>query len=310
MINRFLIRFKVLQVLYAYLMATPEMTLEQGKKELENSIAKTYELYNYLLRLVVELTGAQERRLQDAKNKYLPTPEELNPDTKFVDNELVELLRSNERLCDYVQQTGITWQDDAIFMKMMLDKVLQSDDYRDYMATPGRSLTTDCRLWRDLLKKVILPDELLIENLEEKSVFWSIEDIDLMGQFAIKTIKRFEEGDDDPLMPMYRNDEDRDFGEALFVRTACGLQATNELIDSYVRNDRWEPERIAVIDRLVMCMAVTELTGFESIPTTVTLNEYIELAKQFSTPNSGNFVNGILHTVLANLRQDGRVTKP
>lgn len=310
MVNRFLIRFKVLQVLYAYYTSLPDITLEQAKKELSESIAKSYELYHLLLRLPVELTNTQERRLADAKKKFLPSSEDLSPNTKFVDNRLVELLRSNDDLCNYVDQCSMRWQDDMIFMKVMLDKVLASDEYKAYMASDEDSLHEDGELWRDLFRKVILPDGALAEQLEERSVYWSIEDLDLMGQFAMKTMKRLEDGTSEDLLPMYHNDEDRDFGEMLLVRAVCQLEQNIELISSFVTTERWDPERIAVIDKLVMSLAVTEFTGFENIPTTVTLNEYIELAKQFSTPNSGQFINGILYSVLNHLRANGKVVKP
>lgn len=310
MINRVLIRVKVVQALYSYMLTRPDRTYEQAKNELQASFEKSYELYMYLLKLIIELTDLQERALDDARNKYLATEEDLNPNTRFVDNWLVKQLRDNETINVFFADKLVSWQDEIIFKRLTLDKVLNSEVYKEYMAMEKTDPASDCEVWKQILKQVILNDEDVAEKLETMSLFWSIEDLDTMGQFVIKTIKRFQDGNDSPIMPMYKDDEDREFGDKLFSRTVQIMDENNILIDSFIKSERWDKNRVALMDRLIMCVAVTELKGFQTIPTNVTLNEYIELAKEFSTPNSGQFVNGILNAIVKNLRERGIVTKP
>lgn len=309
MINRILIRIKVVQVLYSYVVSGEDQSIESSKKELLKSFEKSYELYHYLLKLMIDLTYMQERRLDDARHKYLPTHEDLNPNMKFVENELIAKLCDNQVLNSYFEKHHISWQDDVIFMKMMLDKILNSDYYIHYMNSDSYGIDIDCELWRDLFKNVIFPDPDMAEMVESKSLFWSVEDFDIMGQFVLKTIRRIEEGESNPIMPMFKDEGDRIFGEQLFIDSILQMDKNNDLIDSLV-SQRWDKDRIALMDRIIMCMALTELRGYQNIPTSVTLNEYIELAKNFSTSNSGQFVNGILNAAVVKLRASGEIIKP
>lgn len=310
MINRVLIRVKVVQALYSYMLTRPDRTFEQARKDLQLSFEKSYELYMYLLKLIIELTDLQDRALDDARNKFLPTEEDLNPNTRFIDNWFVQQLRENEEINTFFKDKLVSWQDEIIFKRLTLDKILHSDVYQEYMAMEKTDNASDCEVWKQIFRQIILNDEDVEEKLETMSLFWSVEDLDTMGQFVMKTIRKFQEGQDDPIMPMYKNDDDREFGDKLFTRTVQIMDENNILIDSFVKNDRWDKNRMALMDRLIMCVAITELKSFESIPTTVTLNEYIELAKEFSTPNSGQFVNGILNSAVNSLRERGIITKP
>lgn len=310
MINRVLIRVKVVQALYSYVLTRPDRTFEQARKDLQLSFEKSYELYMYLLKLIIELTDLQDRALDDARNKFLPTEEDLNPNTRFIDNWFVQQLRENEEINTFFKDKLVSWQDEIIFKRLTLDKILHSDVYQEYMAMEKTDNASDCEVWKQIFRQIILNDEDVEEKLETMSLFWSVEDLDTMGQFVMKTIRKFQEGQDDPIMPMYKNDDDREFGDKLFTRTVQIMDENNILIDSFIKNDRWDKNRMALMDRLIMCVAITELKSFESIPTTVTLNEYIELAKEFSTPNSGQFVNGILNSAVNSLRERGIITKP
>lgn len=310
MINRVLIRVKVVQALYSYVLTKPERSLVQARKDLNMSMEKSYELYMYLFKLLIELTQLQDRILDDARNKFLPTEEDLKPNTRFVDNWLVKQLSSNQVLNDFFNDKKVTWQDEAIFMRLVLDKIVHSDIYHDYMAMERTDVASDCEIWRQLLRHIILDDEDVIEKLETMSLFWSTEDVDTMGQFVIKTIKRFQEGNDNPVLPIFKDEEDSEFGDKLFTLSVQNMDDNNALIDSFIKDDRWDKNRIALMDRLIMCVAVAELKSFPSIPTNVTLNEYIELAKLFSTPNSGVFVNGILNAIVKDLRHRSVITKP
>ena len=310
MINRVLIRTKVVQSLYSYMLTRPERTLGNALKDLDACLNKTYELYHYLLRLPVELTHIQEMKLDEARNKYMPTQEELNPNMKFVNNRLVKALADNEQLQQFAQENNITWDDDPIFERLMLDKVIKSDVYNEYMADEEDSMTSDSLLWQQLMKTVILPDELMAETIEQRSLYWTEDDMDLIGQFVCKTFRRIAEGEDDAILPMFKDEEDGEFGKDLFSATVTQMPENNALIDELVQASRWDKDRIVLMDRIIMCAALAELRSFDKIPVAVSLNEYIELAKNFSTAASGKFVNGILNNAVKQLRKEGKLLKP
>ena len=309
MINRVIIRAKVVQNLYSYILTRPERTLSKALKELDASLNKTYELYHYLLRLPVELTHIQEMRLDEARNKYLPSEEDLHPNMRFVDNRLVAALASNEQLQQFAQEHTVTWNDDPILERLILDKIIKSDPYNDYMCADEDSLSADSVLWQQLIKQVILPDENMSEAIEQRSLYWSEDDIDLMGQFVCKTFRRIAEGDDDAILPMFKDEEDGEFGKELFSATVSMMPESNTIIDHLLEDSRWDKDRIVLMDRIIMCTALAELLTFDKIPVAVTLNEYIELAKNFSTPASGKFVNGILNNAVHELRKQGKLLK-
>ena len=291
------------------MLTRPERTLSSALKDLNACLEKTYELYHYLLRLPVELTHIQEMKLDEARNKYMPTEEDLNPNMKFVNNRLVKALADNEHLAQFAQEHAVTWNDDPIFERLMLDKVLKSDIYNDYMADDEDSMMSDSLLWQQLMKQVILPDENMADAIEQRSLYWTEDDLDLVGQFVCKTFKRLAEGTDDPILPMFKDEEDSDFGKELFNAAVKLMPESNTLIDGLLEESRWDKDRIVLMDRIIMCTALAELRTFDKIPAAVTLNEYIELAKNFSTAASGKFVNGILNNAVKQLRQDGVIFK-
>lgn len=309
MINRILIRAKVVQMLYAYMVSKDSMTLTTAKKELTKSLDKSYELYNALLKLMIELTDVQDLRLDEAKHKFLPTEEDLNPNMRFVENEFVKRLRADQTLADFVDDKKINWRDDELFVRLLLDKILRSEEYQEYMEMPKTSLVRDGEVWYQLMKKVVLPDENLLEHLQSMSVYYTDDDLQIMGQFVMKTIRRFEDEEAQPILPQYKNDDDSKFGEQLFSKAVAEMEENNSYIDQFVKTEKWDVERIALMDRVVMCTALTEIRNYPSIPVNVSLNEYIELAKDYSTPRSGQFVNGILNAVVNKLRADKVIIK-
>lgn len=309
MINRVLIRAKVVQMLYAYMVSKDSMTLTTAKKELTKSLDKSYELYNALLKLMIELTDVQDLRLDEAKHKFLPTEEDLNPNMRFVENEFVKRLRADQTLADFVDDKKINWRDDELFVRLLLDKILRSEEYQEYMEMPKTSLVRDGEVWYQLMKKVVLPDENLLEHLQSMSVYYTDDDLQIIGQFVMKTIRRFEDEEAQPILPQYKNDDDSKFGEQLFSKTVAEMEENNSYIDQFVKTEKWDVERIALMDRVVMCTALTEIRNYPSIPVNVSLNEYIELAKDYSTPRSGQFVNGILNAVVNKLRADKVIIK-
>lgn len=285
------------------------MTLTTAKKELTKSLDKSYELYNALLKLMIELTDVQDLRLDEAKHKFLPTEEDLNPNMRFVENEFVKRLRADQTLADFVDDKKIYWRDDELFVRLLLDKILRSEEYQEYMEMPKTSLVRDGEVWYQLMKKVVLPDENLLEHLQSMSVYYTDDDLQIIGQFVMKTIRRFEDEEAQPILPQYKNDDDSKFGEQLFSKAVAEMEENNSYIDQFVKTEKWDVERIALMDRVVMCTALTEIRNYPSIPVNVSLNEYIELAKDYSTPRSGQFVNGILNAVVNKLRADKVIIK-
>lgn len=310
MINRILIRIKVVQMLYNFMLTRSIKSPAMAQDELQQSFDKSYELYNYLLKLIIDLTDLQERYLDDAKHKFLPSHQDLNPNPKFIDNELVNILRNNQQLQDYINDHKLTWRDNELFLKLILNKIQNSEIYQEYMENGSSNLDGDCYLWKQLFKRLLIDDDDLLEELENQSVYWSSDDLDFMGQFVIKTIKRINDGDETPIMPQFKDEEDAEFGEKLFAATLEQEELNTATINKFIDSRHWDSDRIALIDRVILLVALAEVRSFEKIPTTVTLNEYIEITKSFSTPSSSAFVNGVLNSAIKELKNTGVITKP
>lgn len=299
-----------MQMYYNYRITRDIKSPAMARDELQQSFEKSYELYNYLLKFIIDVTDLQERYLDDAKHKFLPSHEDLNPNPKFIDNELVQALRDNETLQHYIQEHKITWRDNELFLKLMLNKIQNSEIYQQYMEGDASDLDSDCNLWRQLFKRLLIDDDDLLEELENQSVYWSSDDLDFMGQFVIKTIKRVNDGDPNPIMPMFKDEEDSEFGDSLLNATIEQEDLNEATIERFIDRRNWDSERIALIDRVIMLVALAEVRSFEKIPTTVTLNEYIEIAKVYSSPSSAAFINGVLNAAIREMKNSGLLVKP
>lgn len=307
MINRILIRFKILQVIYAYYQKSSR-DLKSAENELMRSLHQSYDLYHYLLQLILVLTNFEQKRLDSFKHKYLPTEQELNPDTRFINNRLAEQLRINESMTAFNNQYGYLWgEEDAVYIRNLVKKIIDSEIYTEYLQSPD-NYESDKEFWRKIFKKIILPHEEWSELLDGKNIYWD-SNLDLIGTFVLKTIKRFEQenGTKQELLPMYNNDDDRQFAIRLLHKTILEYKENEELIEKQIKN--WDLERIALIDLYIMHIALAEIKNFPSIPVTVSLNEYIDLARFFSTPKSSHFVNGILDSIVNELKTDGKLFK-
>ena len=307
MINRILIRIIVVQVLYSHLINKDD-TLETTKARLKDSLDKAYELYYYLLTLPIELTKLQECRIEAAKGKYMPSEEEMNPNMRFVDNSFVNSLMLSQPLQEMVKAFSLTWNEDEVYLRLILDKILKSDIYEEYMTKESVSDNDDIEFWRQVMKKVVLPDEDLAELLESKSVYWN-DDIDIVGTFVVKTIKRFASDEEMPFLPQYKEEEDAQFAELLFVNAVKNIERYMELIDKFVKKSSWDTERLAFMDVVILYVALAELEKVPSVPAVVTINEFVEMAKCYSTPNSGQFINGILYSIIKHLKNEGLLNK-
>lgn len=307
MINRVIIRSKVVQVAYSYFI-TKEKTIAEAEKELHHSLAKSYELYHALLQLMVELTDLQAQRIDAARNKYLPTEEDLHPNMRFVENQFIKTLRNNADFVEFRKEKPFLWDAAAPdFLRRTLDAIVASDTYREYMNGPFNDENIDSELWRVLFKTIIAPSDDLTETLENISLYWN-EDLNTEATFVLKTIKQFRDGGENvKLLPMYKDEDDKKFASSLLRDTLQNEAKYREYITRFTRN--WEIDRIAFMDVVIMMIAISEILIMPSIPTVVTLNEYIELAKTYSTGQSGVFVNGILDAIVKELKKEQIINK-
>lgn len=287
------------------------LLLTNSRKSLTRSLDKAYELYHSLLLLPCEITRMEDLRLDAARNKFLPTSSDLNPDTRFIDNKFVKAIAENSSMTEYLAENPVSWTDDDVLVKHLLDKIKASQLYAEYMEAKEVTFEDDCRFWRSVMKTIILPDDELAETLESKSVYWN-DDLDIMGTFVLKTIRRISVSDDPAameLLPKYKDLEDEEFGPELFKTAVDNRLEYRELIDRFIRNDQWDSGRLALMDVVIMTVAIAEILTFPAIPLAVSLNEYIEMANSYSTPKSGQFINGILYSVINALKNEGRLMK-
>ncbi|MCL1933081.1 MAG: transcription antitermination factor NusB [Candidatus Azobacteroides sp.] len=302
MINRTIIRIKILQIVYAYYQKNSR-DIVLAENELMAGIQKSYDLYHYLLLLIILLTDAEQKRLDIQKNRLLATEAERNPDRRFADNRLAEQLNRNEQLQKFAHNRGTFWNnEDSYFIRSTLNKIIQSDIYRDYLESDD-TYESDRNFWVKILKDLILKDDELAEVLEYQSVYWN-DDLEIIGAFALKTIRRWsdETPADQALYPMFRDTEDKDFAIQLLRHTLLEEEENNKRITNQINN--WDIERLAVMDLYIIQIALAELRNFPSIPINVTLNEYIDLARYYSTPKSPVFINGILDAIVKELKNE------
>ena len=307
MINRIVIRIKVLQIVYAYYQKGSKDLLA-AENELMFSIQKSYDLYHYLLILILLLTDTEQKRLDKQKNKFLATDSERNPNLRLANNRFAEQLARNEQLRKFSNERGTLWNnEDSHFVRALLNKILQSDIYRDYLESDD-SYESDWNFWHKIFKNLILQDEELNNILEDKSIYWE-DDLDVIGTFVLKTIKRFTQDTtgEQVLYPMFKDAEDKEFPIKLLHRSILEEEENTLRITRQINN--WDIERIALIDLYIMQIALAELRNFPSIPVSVTLNEYIDLARYYSTPKSSVFINGILDAIVKELKNENLLFK-
>lgn len=253
----------------AYTMATDTLRSFAGasdgiaaaRNDLERSLDKAYHLYTVLLQLPVQLTRMQEERLENARVKHLATDAERNPNMRFVNNALVRALAEDADLQSFIEHNGTPWDNDPTLLTPMLNAVLASDEYAAYMDAPETDLANDANLWRKLLRGVIFPSDDLAEMLENSSVFWN-DDINEMGTFVLKTIRRAQTSEKIELLPKYKDTEDASFGAELFNDVLKNYDDYRALIDSQVNVGSWDPDRIAYMDVVILLTAIAELINY------------------------------------------------
>lgn len=306
MINRELIRIKAVQLTYAYFQ-NGNHNIDNAEKELIFSLSKAYHLYNYLLQLIVALTkmGRKQYDVNCARAIREGAPV---PSAKFVDNKFALQLEVNEMLREFTEEQKHIWEDNIEFVRKLYLQIEQSEVYKEFMESDDDSYEAHRELWRKLYRLFIQDNDDLAAVLEEISLYWN-DDKEVVDTFVLKTIKRFTEAstDKEPLLPEYKDEEDREFARKLF--RACILNA-----DQYQRymseaSLNWDFSRLAYMDVVIMQLAIAEMLNFANIPVNVTINEYVDLAKLYSTPRSGGYINGMLDAIARHLIETGKMYK-
>jgi N utilization substance protein B len=307
MISRRQLRIKALQSLYAYY-KTGREDMGRSEKELHFNIEKAFELYHYLLLLMLDVSLYAESRIELALNKRIPTQEDLNPNLRFINNKLIEQLRNNESLLRFVDQHKLNWSNYPELIKDVYTRIIGSEDYAAYMSSENSGYSEDKKLVTFVYTHIVFSNELLDSIMEEQSIYWN-DDLEFITSMIVKTFKKFkeEDGPEKKLMELYKNQEDRDYAVKLYRQTIIHRDEYVEYIKENTRN--WDLERIAFMDILIMQMAIAELIGFPSIPTKVTLNEYLEISKYYSTSKSNVFINGVLDKVVTQLKEEKKILK-
>jgi N utilization substance protein B len=307
MITRRLLRIKILQIVFSYYYSGGK-TLDKSEKELFFSVNKFYDLYHQLLRLMVELRKYAEYRIEIAASKKAPTHQDLNPNRKFVDNKVIRQLEHNESLNRYLTAKKIGWSNDQDFIKKFYNHMIETETYQNYMESEENSYNEDKTLISRVYTDLLADFDLLFQLLEEQSIYWN-DEVELVISYIVQTLEAFDESEPGgkELFPLFRKEEDRDFTKQLLRKTILTFNDYDDLIKEHSKN--WDLERIAFMDIVIMKMAITEMIYFPSIPTKVSLDEYIEIAKYYSTEKSNVFINGVLDKVIEHLRSENKIQK-
>jgi transcription antitermination protein NusB len=314
MLGRRYFRIKVFQTLYGWFLGG-ETRAEVAEKNLLQSVDRLYELYYLQFSFLLEVMNYYQVKMEDAKHKFFPTEEELNPSSKLINNLVIRQIRENKDLQSQIRRYKISWTEEQEMIRKVYQKIRASKDLKEYLNSGTSSYQEDSEALYRLVKKFIVKSGELQYYCEERSIFWT-DDYHSVGLLLLKTIRLLDEGfsGDASLTHLFSKEmeeedpgEDRKFMIDLFRRTINDGDDYDKLIEGKTRN--WELDRIALTDIIMIKMALTELICFPTIPVKVTLNEYIELSKLFSTPKSKLFINGILDKIVEELQGEGRIRK-
>ena len=306
MVNRRHIRIKVMQSVYAILQSKSD-DLTKEEKFLLFNIKKTTELYVLQLLLMAEVRNLALEHIEIKKKKYLATQEDINPNLKFINNRLIQSIIDSPEIKDYVAGSKLMdWKDNREYVRILLDELIESDLYKDYLNDEEDSFYKDKTFVLDFFKSIVAPNEKLFDYYESLNLIW-VDDYPLVNTNVMKVIKQMDAGDYFTLRQLNVKEDDKEFLVELFRKTILHQQEFTAEIDAKTPN--WDTERIADMDMILIKMALTEFLYFPSIPTKVTINEYIEIAKDYSTKKSSYFINGVLDKLLKEFNKSGRLKK-
>ena len=306
MINRDIIRRKAVQLTYAYFQ-NGYHNIENAEKEFLFSLSKAYHLYNTLLLLVVAVTKMARKRYDVAAARADREGQE-RPSDRFAFNKFATQLEENTMLRTFVEEQRNVWDDKVEFVKNLFLRIEESEMYQEFMASDDDSYDAHRELWRKIYKYFVEDNEDLNALLEEESLYWN-DDKEIVDSFVLKTIKRFDEknGKNQELLPEYTDVEDREYARRLFRAAIMNSGQYQRYMTEASRN--WDFSRLAYMDVVIMQLAIAEMLTFPAIPVSVTLNEYVELAKEYSTGRSAGYINGMLDTIARHLINTNKMHK-
>ena len=307
MINRELIRIKVVQLVYAFY-NNEGKTKENAEKEFLFSLDKAYELYHVLLMLMVSITHIARRTVEMQMSRARRLHEQSVIPTKFINNLFIDQLSKNVQLRSFQNKEGEFWAEEEEFLRHLYKEITEQEYYQEYIRKPGNDFEEDREIWRKIYRSLLCNNEELDDILEERSLYWN-DDKAIIDTFVLKTIRRFEaqNGQMQQLLPEFKDDDDLDFAKTLFRTVIDNEERFRELIKEQTRN--WDMERIAFMDLVIMQTALAEITSFPEIPLRVSINEYVEIGKMYSTPRSGSYINGMLDTIAKRLIAEHKIEK-
>lgn len=307
MLSRRIIRIKVLQILYAHFKSV-NATIQMSEKQLFHSLEKSYDLYLSIILFILEIQKLAENKIAMARQKKIPTYDDLNPNTKFINNRILQGLKNSDKYQRLLEKRKVSWVNYPELTKNFFNYLLSTECYNNYMNIDEDSFQLDKKFIVQLYKKELLYFEPLYQNLEEQSIYWN-DEIDFVINMVCKTIENHYEKQKDgiKLMTLFKNDEDKEFTKKLFRKAILRTSEYRELIKKFTKN--WELDRIAFMDVLLIQLALAEITEFQSIPVKVSFNEYIEISKFYSTRKSSVFLNGLLDKIIKHLKETGKIVK-
>ena len=308
MLSRRHIRVKVMQMIYAF-KNSESVDLKLPQKQLLLSMENMYNLYLLLISLIIEVHTKAEDYMDKSKLKHLATLQEKNPNKKLIENKLFQQLKNNSTFQEILKKRKPNdWNLDSEYVEIVFKNILESEIYTRYMQSNQSSFRDDKNFVIDVFKIIIAPDEKLYEYIEDKKLTW-LDDLPVVNTGIVKLLKKVKENSPEFyfLPKLYKDDEDKDFGVELLQKTILNQNKYKQEIADKTTN--WDSDRLAVLDSILLKMAVCELQNFPSIPTKVTMNEYLEIAKEYSTPKSSNFINGILDKIVKEYAEKGKLNK-
>lgn len=300
-----MLRVKVAKSLYAHLKSGSD-NLKASEKNLVESIDKAYDLYFQMMSFVVEVAKYAESRIEWAKQKKLPTYEDLNPNRRFVDNTVIQLIANSDSVNDVLAARRLSWATAPDAAKEVYGRLVEADFYKRYMSAPVVTFTDDKKFVEEFYAW-LEQDEALADIVNEMSLQWA-DDYGFALYLAIRTVQHLKRSHTEvKVLPKFKSDDDLDFAKTLFIKSLVNYEDNQEIVDKYSKN--WDVERVVFMDSLILSIAIVELKQFESIPVKVTLDEWIDIAKYYSSPTSSNFVNGVLDKIVADFTAEGLINK-
>ncbi len=305
MLSRRLLRIKVIKALYAHLKSGSDNMIA-SEKSLLNSVDRAYDLYIQMLMLPIELAHYAQTRQELAKRKKLPTAEDLNPNTKFTDNSIISKIAASQAISDYAGANTLSWSRHPELIRSIYNQMVESDYYTEYMISGENTFNEDKKLLESLFMQ-LQECEALDTMLEESSILWC-DDMPFILMMIMRTLSNLRPSQSEvKVLPKFKSEDDLDFVRSLFQRTLVNFSSYEEYIERFTSN--WDLDRIVFMDNLIIGTAMAELVTFSSIPIKVTLDEYIEISKYYSTPGSSTFINGVLDKIVGSLSKEGQIQK-